>query len=84
MLLPGSTSPGLLEAFRLGRCKGQAELGNPKHLPLWWPAPGKRAGGCSEGPEVRFGMISTHHLDRLEDSGWIQTHLDGEERQTWC
>ena len=83
MLLPGSTRPGLLEAFGLGRCKGQAELSNPKYLQLWWPALGKRPGRYPAGLEVRFSMISTHRSDRLEDSGWIQTHLDRDEGRTY-
>ena len=82
MLLPGSTRPGLLEAFGLGHCKGRAELSNTKHLQLWWPALGKRTRFCPIGLEVWFSMISTHRSDRSEDSGWIQTHLDRDEGQT--
>lgn len=82
MLLPGSTRPGLLEAFRLGHCKGQAELSNTKYLQLLWPALGKRTRFCPTGLEVWFSMISTHRSDRLEDFGWIQTHLDRDEGQT--
>lgn len=81
MLLPGSTRPGLSEAFRLGLCKGQ---GNGARLSTCNRG-GQllaRARCCPAGLEVRLGMISTHHSDHLEDSGLIQTHLDRDEGWT--
>lgn len=57
LMLSQAHRPGLLEAFGLGHCKGQAELGNTKYLQLLWPALGKRTDSVH-----RTGGLVQHDL----------------------